>query len=109
MKTPAGVECKFFYGDYHRGRDHEECRLLGSANPPLEWQPAMCSTCPVPAILRANNCEHMRLIPEVFRPFFILKPRVRVEAYCIKTRQEVKEPQVGCGECHQLPDAFLRE
>lgn len=109
MKTPAGVECQFFYGDYHRGRDHEECRLLKSANPPLKWQPTMCSTCPVPGILRANNCEHMRLTPEVYRPFFILKPQVRVEAYCLKTKQQVKEPHIGCGECHQLPDAFLND
>ena len=31
MKTPAGTECKYFYGDYYRGRNHEECRLLGAA------------------------------------------------------------------------------
>lgn len=107
MKTPAGVECRFFYGDYHRGRNREECRLLKSAHPPLDWQPSMCSTCPVPGILRANACEHMELIPDVYRPFLILKPRVRVTAYCHKTDQEVDEPHIGCGECHQLPDAFL--
>ena len=80
MKTPAGVECPYFYGDYHRGRSHEECRLLNAAHPPLEWQPSMCATCPVPGIKRANTCEEMNLIPEVYRPFFILKPRVRVTA-----------------------------
>ncbi len=56
MKTPAGSECKYFYGDYYRGRDHEECRLLGA-----QWKPALCRTCPVPAIEMANACEFMRL------------------------------------------------
>ena len=106
MKTPAGQECRYFYGDYHRGRNHEECRLLKNANPPQEWKPALCSTCPVPGILRANACEHMTLQPEVHRPFFILKPRVKIEAYCTKTKQAVDEPHIGCGECHQLPQIF---
>lgn len=108
MKTPAGVECPYFYGDYHRGRNREECRLLNSANPPLDWKPALCSTCPVPSITRANSCEHLKLIPDVTRPFFILKPRVQVQAYCTKTEQDVEEPRIGCGKCHQLPDVFLQ-
>ena len=37
MKTPAGKECKFFYGDYYRGRQHEECRLLKDHG--LSWTP----------------------------------------------------------------------
>ena len=28
MRTPAGKECKYFYGNYFRGRKTEECRLL---------------------------------------------------------------------------------
>jgi hypothetical protein len=107
MKTPAGVECPYFYGDYHRGRNREECRLLKNAHPPLEWKPALCTTCPVPAIRRANGCEHMQLIPDVTRPFFILKPRVKIKAYCTKTQQDVQQPKIGCGACHQLPDVFL--
>ena len=31
MRTPAGTECPYFYGDYFRGRNLEECRLLKSA------------------------------------------------------------------------------
>ena len=107
MLTPAGQECKYFYGDYHRGRNHEECRLLKNATPPQEWRPVLCVTCPVPGILRANACEHMTLQGEVFRPLLILKPRVRVKAYCTKTNQVVKEPHIGCGECHKLPNVFL--
>ncbi|MBS1249396.1 MAG: hypothetical protein MAG431_00975 [Chloroflexi bacterium] len=106
MQTPARQECRYFYGDYYRGRDHEECRLLKDATPPQIWKPALCFTCPVPGILRANACEHMTLRGEVHRPFFILKPRVRVKAYCKKTEQVVDEPRIGCGECHDLPDVF---
>lgn len=104
MQTPAGKECEYFYGDYYRGRHHEECRLLQD-----EWQPRLCFTCPVPEILRANSCEHMQLYGEVHRPFFLLKPRVRVKAYCTKTNQVVEDPHIGCGECHQIPDVFLQE
>ena len=34
MRTPAGKECQYFYGDYYRGRNQEECRLLSDATPP---------------------------------------------------------------------------
>jgi hypothetical protein len=107
MKTPAGIECRFFYGDYHRGKDREECRLLASAYPPLDWQARLCSTCPVPAILRANSCEHMQLKPCLKRPFPYIRQQVQVQAYCTKTGRDVKEPQLGCGECHQLPEVFI--
>lgn len=108
MKTPAGFECRYFYGDYFRGKDQEECRLLNTTNPPLEWQEKLCFDCPVPGILRANSCEHMRLIPSLERQLLIIGAKqVRVKAYCSKTKQDVIEPQIGCGECHQLPEVFL--
>ena len=107
MKTPAGIECRYFFGDYHRGRNREECRLLNAASPPLEWNEKLCGSCPVPAITRANSCEHMRLIPKLGRPFPFFPQEVQVDAYCIKTKRDVKEPQVGCGECHQLPEVFV--
>ena len=109
MRTPAGKECRYFYGDYYRGRNHEECRLLASSNPPQEWKPDLCFTCPVPGILQANACENLVLNGKVERPFLILKPRVTVSAYCKKTQREVAEPHIGCGECHVLPDIFTGE
>lgn len=102
MRTPAGIECRYFYGDYYRGRQHEECRLL-----PRDWQPRLCATCPVPAIRRANACEHMQLIARVERPLFVLPARVRVQAFCQKSARPVTEPHVGCGQCHTLPPAFM--
>ena len=109
MKTPVGVECPYFFGDYHRGKNREECRLLAATIPSLPWQPRLCNSCPVPAIVRANSCEHMQLRPELKRPFPFFPHQVKVNAYCRKTHQDVKEPKVGCGECHKLPEIFLGE
>lgn len=105
MRTPAGKECRYFYGDYYRGRKKEECRLLEDAS--LVWQPALCSTCPVPEILLANACEHMVLAPRLSRPFPFLRQQVEVNAYCQKTHREGFDPHIGCGECHPLPSVFM--
>jgi hypothetical protein len=102
MKTPAGSECKYFYGDYYRGRDHEECRLLGAA-----WKRDLCRTCPVPSIGLANACEFMQLHGEVSRPLTAaFQRRVKVTAFCEKTRCSGFDPHIGCGECHPLPPIF---
>ena len=37
MQTPAGQECRYFYGDYYRGRNHEECRLIAATSPSTNW------------------------------------------------------------------------
>ena len=105
MKTPSGTECPFFYGDYARGRNREECRLLQGAG--LEWDASLCKTCPVPGIKRANACEFIRLRPRVSRSVFnLFRKQVDVAAYCEKTSQSVAEPHVGCGQCHPLPPVF---
>jgi len=102
MKTPAGSECKYFYGNYYRGRDREECRLLGAA-----WNRQLCRTCPVPSILLANACEFMQLRAEVGRPLTAgLQKRVRVSAFCEKSEHSGFDPHIGCGECHPLPPVF---
>lgn len=102
MKTPAGQECPWFYGDYYRGRNTEECRLLRSSGE--TWTRDLCKTCPVPSIARANSCEFMKLHATIKRPFEALfQRRVQVTAYCEKVQRNVAEPHVGCGECHTLP------
>jgi hypothetical protein len=107
MRTPAGVECPYFYGNYYRGRKQEECRLIGSAPPPYQWQAALCHTCPVPAISRANACEYMILQASVAREWLGLRRKVIVTAYCRKSERQVEHPEIGCGECHPLPSPFL--
>ena len=105
MKTPAGKECPHFYGDYFRGRSLEECRLLKTAG--KHWTRDLCSTCPVPAISQANACEFMQLRATIARPLSsAFMRRVQVQAFCEKSNKNVKEPQVGCGECHVLPFNF---
>ncbi len=101
MQTPAGKECRHFFGDYFRGRNVERCRLLESAN--LVWTPDLCEKCPVPDILQANACEHQTLTPKVEKPLFFMRPEVHVSAYCDQCKCVVEEPAIGCGQCVKLP------
>jgi len=107
MRTPAGKECRYFYGDYYRGRNNEECRLLAEALPPLPWKSDLCFTCPVPEILLANACSYMVLQPQLKRSFPFLKQQVQIRSYCMKTNRSDFDPHIGCGECHPLPPAFV--
>jgi hypothetical protein len=109
MRTPAGRECRYFYGDYYRGRKREECRLLASNSPPLPWTPDLCFTCPVPNILQANACENMILAPKLSRPFPFIKRQVSVYTHCSKTGRDGFDPHIGCGECHPVIDIFSGE
>jgi hypothetical protein len=105
MRTPSGIECKYFFGDYYRGRNNEECRLLEASG--QKWTADLCKTCPVPGITRANSCEYMVLHATVGRPASsAFQKRVQVSAFCDKTQRVVREPQIGCGECHPLPPIF---
>ena len=102
MINPDGKECPHFYGDYHRGKNIEYCRLLTDND--LDWVPEYCSVCPVPEILLANACEHMALIPRLRKKILFISPRVFIDAYCHKCNCKFDEPKVGCGECHPLPE-----
>lgn len=100
MKTPYGKECKFYYADYYRGRNTQDCRLI-QANPDSEaWRSALCQSCPVPAILLANACPHLALCARVGKSFFGLLRHVETEAACREYRVAVDKPKVGCGKCH---------
>ena len=100
MRTPYGQECKYYYADFHRGRDLQECRLI-EANPESEpWAPDVCRNCPVPSIQRANACEHLILNGRIVKGFLGFGRKMLVEASCLKTKRAVPEPHIGCGECH---------
>ena len=106
MRTPAGTECRYFYGNYFRGRSTEECRLLKESG--QRWSRDLCKTCPMPGILRANACEFLRFQADVSRPVSAaLQRRVRIMSRCEKVGRPVAEPEVGCGECHPLPAEFV--
>lgn len=109
MKTPAGKECRYFFGDYFRGRSREECRLLSQSNPPLSWKRDYCTACPVPEIQLANACSNLVLQPRLERLFPFLKQTIRIDTYCEKSRRSGFDPHIGCGDCHPLPAAFIGE
>jgi hypothetical protein len=83
----------------------EECRLLQASA--QKWTLDLCKTCPAPGIARANACEFLQLQATVGRPFnAAFQRRVQLTAYCEKSKRNVKEPHIGCGECHPLPPVF---
>jgi hypothetical protein len=100
MQTPAGVECRYYYEDYNRGREFRECRLIAYHPQSEPWRPQLCRTCAVPGILRANACPNMVLEGWVGRRWLLVR-RVNVKAHCTLTKQEVADPYVGCGRCHE--------
>jgi hypothetical protein len=101
MITPAGTECRYYYADYYRGRNRQECRLIAQ-NPESEpWTPNLCKTCPVPGLLRANACPNLVLAGRVDRRLLGMKRQVAVSAVCGKYLVDVPEPHVGCGHCHE--------
>ena len=99
MRTPAGTECRYFYGNYFRGRSTEECRLLMESG--QRWSRDLCKTCPMPGILRANACPHLVLAGRVERRLLGTKRQVVAAAVCSKYLVDVPQPHVGCGHCHE--------
>lgn len=92
------VNCRYFYGDYHRGRNREECRLL-EANPDNErpWRRKLCDSCPVPTLLLSSNTIDLVLEAEVKRKFF--RDGVEVTfAVCQKHMIELSDP-LYCPKC----------
>jgi hypothetical protein len=49
----------------------------------------------------------MKLKVKVGRPLTaVFQRRVQVSAFCEKSKRDVSEPEIGCGECHALPFTF---
>ena len=92
------VDCKYFYGDYFRGRNHEECRLLDtSPENTRPWKRKLCDTCPVPEILLNSNSESLALEAKIMKRFF--REYVKVTfAVCTKHMLELEDP-LYCPAC----------
>jgi len=101
MRTPAGTECPFYYEDFFRGRNKQACRLIERTPKGGSWIPQLCSTCPVPRIVRANACPNLLLQARVLSLLLGLKKQVEVSAVCTLTLEKVSEPEIGCGRCHE--------
>jgi hypothetical protein len=106
MQTPFGQECRYFYGDYFRGKNHEECRLLGTSTSKQNWTSKLCKSCPVPGIILANACQSMVLKGYMSTGFLGIGKSMKITAYCEKSKSQVNEPQIGCGLCHPIADIF---
>lgn len=94
------VNCRYFYGDYHRGKNVEECRLLArNADHGRSWKRKLCDTCPVPELIIASQCRHLELEAEIRRKF--LRDQVVVTfAICTKHMIELDDPHY-CPLCAQ--------
>jgi hypothetical protein len=101
MKTPAGKECKYYFADYFRGNEKEECRLIDRNPDGGKWRSSLCRGCPVPDILRQNACPNLVLEARVNKSLLGLREQVKVFAVCSKHMVEVQSPAVGCGHCHE--------
>ena len=94
----GSVNCRYFYGDYHRGRNYEECRLL-EANPDNQrpWKRKLCESCPVPEILITSNSRDLLLEGTVKRKFIWENVEVTF-AICQKHLIELLDPHY-CPKC----------
>ena len=100
MRTPAGKECRFYYADFARGRNLQECRLIKGNPDSLRWQPKYCAQCAVPDILNANASRDMELTLTVKPVLLGLGRRLEVKAFCLKHRIPIEDPYVGCPKCN---------
>ena len=96
MMTPAGKPCPFYYEDFNRGRNTQECRLVQENPESLPWRPKDCFKCPVPDILRANASPEMRLKLTVKPALLGFVRQLKVEAWCTRHDIPIENPYVGC-------------
>lgn len=96
MSTKPNPSCRFFYSDYHRGKETTECRLSKSRDS-LRWERNVCDSCPVPGILRETNCAHLALEGTI-RKRLRLSARMEVFAVCTKHVVQLKEGG-HCSQC----------
>lgn len=100
MRTPAGRLCDFYYEDFHRGRDVQECRIpKGERSAP--WRPEYCAKCPVPDILRANASPNMELQLTIKSTMLGFAKRMVVDAWCKRHDIPIADPFVGCPRCNE--------
>jgi hypothetical protein len=100
MRTPAGKECRYYYEDFFRGREVQECRLIQENPESMRWHPSDCARCPVPAILGANSSPDLALKLTVRPKLLGLGRKLDVTASCLKHHIDIEDPFVGCPKCN---------
>lgn len=106
MKTPAGMDCAFYYEDFRRGAEVQECRAERAPRS-AEWRPCDCGRCAVPRILVANGSALLRLVIDIRPGVLGVGRRVDVTASCAR-HGAIADPYVGCPVCNAEADAILR-
>src|SRR5512145_770177 len=100
MRPPAGKECRYYYEDYHRGREVQECRLVQANPQSMPWRPPYCAMCPVPEILNANASPDLDLKLTIKPRLLGLGRQLEVTASCLKHRIPIEDAYVGCPRCN---------
>lgn len=100
MRTPAGKDCRYYYADFNRGRNVQECRLIKGNPESLPWKPNDCAKCSVPEILNANSSPNLDLKLTVKPRLLGLGRTLEIEAYCQKHHIPIENAYTGCPECN---------
>jgi hypothetical protein len=100
MRTPAGKDCRYYYEDFHRGRELQECRLVKANPDSMAWIPGDCSRCPIPDILNANASKNLELKLTIKPKLLGIRRAPEVAASCLKHGIPIEDPFVGCPECN---------
>ncbi|NUQ38888.1 MAG: hypothetical protein HUU23_14045 [Caldilineales bacterium] len=103
MSPRPPVNCRYFFADYHRGRDLEECRLIKRNPASRPWRRPLCDACPVPRILIETNCAEIALEATVTRKWGLFE-RVEVYAVCARHLIELDDPR-HCPRCAEMAAA----
>jgi hypothetical protein len=104
MRTRYGKECTYYYEDFRRGRELQECRLLGKES---GWESPLCKDCPVPGILLANACPDMVLRGKIASGFLGMGRKVEISTFCRRSDEAGFDPHTGCSKCHSIVREIL--
>jgi hypothetical protein len=102
------VNCRYFYGDYHRGKNKESCRLLeASPENTRQWRRRLCDSCPVPGLIIASNTRDLALEAKIERKLFFERVEVTF-AICTRHMEELSDPEY-CPKCAEENENELRQ
>lgn len=102
IKSPPN--CRFYFEDYHRGREVSECRLPKSRDS-LQWERSICDACPVPELLRETNCAYLALEGTIRKKVF----GQRIEIFSVCTKHLIQLPDgKTCNQCQAEQDDLLK-
>jgi hypothetical protein len=105
--TPGGAECAFYYEDFRRGANLQECRAATDPRS-ADWQPSDCSRCLVPEILAANGSPYLEMRLNIHSGMLGFGRRIDVEAWCSQHGPIGGDPRTGCPTCNAEADELLR-